>query len=271
MKKNLILSLIIVLVLSCNSEKRTQNFPKTQVLVSSPPDQEEISVYIMAGQSNMAGRGLVAPKDTIPHERLLTTNAKEQLILAKEPLHWYEPPRTGLDCGLSFGRSLLDGNPNEYILVLPTAIGGSSIQQWINDLEHHDVPLLSNFKNMVRFGKKYGTIKGIIWHQGESDTLKDEDLEKYPERLSVLFQKFRTIIGNDSLPIVLGELGSFNKHNARWQQINKAIHDYTKTDPFSAYIKTQDLQHKGDSIHFDANGQREMGKRFAKKIMALQQ
>jgi hypothetical protein len=111
-----------------NKEFRV-NFPKKKEYLSSIPNPDSVFVYIMAGQSNMAGRGKIEPIDTIPNNRLLTLDKQGQLILAKEPLHYYEPSRTGLDCGVSFGTIILKKLPqNNYVLVLPTAVGGSSIQ-----------------------------------------------------------------------------------------------------------------------------------------------
>ena len=246
------------------------NFPKKVDFCDDIPNRDSTFVFIMAGQSNMAGRGKVEPIDTIPNERLLTINKQGKLIIAKEPLHFYEPTMTGLDCGVSFGNSILNKiQSNYYVIILPTAVGGSSIQQWINDNTFRGVKLLSNFKEKVEIGKKYGRIKGILWHQGENDATKEENIDLYQKRLSILFGKFRQITENYTLPIMIGELGSFYRENDKWQRINSAIHNYTEKDDFSDYITTQDLKHRGDGIHFDANGQRVMGKRFAEKYFEL--
>jgi len=60
----------------------------------------------MVGQSNMAGRGLVEPQDTISDAAIFTLNREMTLVSAKEPLHFYEPNLSGLDCGLSFAKEL---------------------------------------------------------------------------------------------------------------------------------------------------------------------
>lgn len=79
----------------------TKNFPKSTVYVNSTPKKENLWVFVMAGQSNMAGRGFVEPMDTIQSKRILTINKNNQIIQAKEPLSIYEPAFIGLDCGLS--------------------------------------------------------------------------------------------------------------------------------------------------------------------------
>jgi hypothetical protein len=243
---------------------RTEYFPKAFDVVEEAPVKEKLWVFLMAGQSNMAGRGLVEPQDTVSSERILTINRNGQVILAKEPLHFYEPMRTGLDCGLSFGKTLIDQIPDSIsILLLPTAIGGSSVSQWLGDSLYRNVRLLSNFRDKVETGKTLGQIKGILWHQGESDA-NPTDSPFYSQRLSELFKTFRTITGNEALPILIGELGSFSKNAQQWQAINQSVKEYSATDNHTAIISTAGLKHKGDSIHFDSEGQRIMGQRFAK-------
>jgi len=232
-------------------------------MVENIPGKENLWVFLMAGQSNMAGRGLVEPEDTIPDKRIFTINASGQLIYAKEPLHFYEPTLTGLDCGLSFGKTLIKSIPDSIsILLIPAAVGGSSISQWLYDSVHRNVKLLSNFNQKVETGKRYGTIKAILWHQGESDA-HEKEIPQYQTRLSGLFQTFRVSVGNDTLPILLGELGSYSKDKENWKLLNQVIIDYSLQDKNTAVITTSDLEDKGDSLHFNSAGQRILGQRFA--------
>ena len=254
-----------------NKEEPDQN-PANSIPTNmdSMTAKKNVWVFILAGQSNMAGRGIVEAEDTIPNERVFTINQAGEIILAQEPLHWYEPLLTGLDCGLSFGKTLAPHLPDSVdILILPTAVGGSSISQWIGDSTYRNVTLLSNFKEKVALGNANGTIKGILWHQGESDTGSEELIELYQERLKTLFLKFRTEIGNDTLPVLIGELGSFSANDAKWQAVNKQIRAYVATDPFASLIPTSDFTHKGDFIHFNSEGQRTMGERFALKFIEI--
>lgn len=258
--------LSILLFVSCNKKivvERTTYFPKQTELNTDAMNNQNVWVFILAGQSNMAGRGIVEPQDTISNKRILSINKNGQLIIAKEPLHFYEPTLTGLDCGYSFGKALIKNIPDSIsILLLPTAVGGSAISQWLGDSLFRNVKLFSNFLAKVEIGKQHGTIKGILWHQGESDT-NEKNIPHYNTRLSELFTRFRKAIGNDNLPILLGELGSFSKNKEGFELINKAIHNYSAQDANTAVIATADLKHKGDSLHFNSKAQRTMGKRFA--------
>ena len=268
MKTGLFLLFFLNFIL-CNRQPadRTKYFPTQMEIVNETKNRQHIWVFILTGQSNMAGRGFVEPEDTVPVKRLLTINERGQLIIAKEPFHFYEPSLTGLDCGYSFGTTLIKNIPDSIsVLVIPTAVGGSSISQWLGDSVHRNVKLFSNFLDKLEIGKRYGILKGILWHQGESDA-NEKDIPLYPKRLSELMMMFRTSAGNSNLPVLLGELGSFSKDNENWKLINKAINEYSLHDKLTTVISTADLEHKGDSIHFDSKGQRAMGKRFAEAYL----
>ena len=268
--KSILAILVIISFTACNRKTvvdRLTYFPKQIELMTSQQEKDDIWVFIMAGQSNMAGRGIVEPKDTIDDKRILSINKEGQVIIAKEPLHFYEPERTGLDCGLSFAKALIKKIPDSIsILLIPTAVGGSSISQWLNDSLYRNVKLFSNFLDKVEIGKQNGIIKGILWHQGESDA-NQKNISLYKQRLGLLLSKFRTAVGNHELPVLIGELGSFSENPANFTLINKAIHEYAAEDRNSRIIPTKDLKDKGDRLHFNSKGQRIMGKRFAEEYL----
>ena len=123
--------LLLVFLISCSRNiavERTTYFPKQTDMATQYPKKENVWVFIMAGQSNMAGRGIVEPPDTVSNKRIFSINKAGQIILAKEPLHFYEPNLTGLDCGLSFAKTIIKKIPDSvFVLIMPVAIGGSSI------------------------------------------------------------------------------------------------------------------------------------------------
>jgi hypothetical protein len=260
-------ALVLFLSFSFQQDDRTRFFPKTELKAGQLPAKEDLWVFILAGQSNMAGRGLVEPQDTIPDRRIFTINKTGEIIIAKEPLHFYEPTLTGLDCGLSFAKALIRQIPDSIsVLLIPCAVGGSSISQWLNDITYREVKLLSNFREKAATGMHYGQIKGILWHQGESDT-SPVDIPLYRNRITQLFGEFRRITNNDQLPVLIGELGSYSESNELWQGINEQIRAYASSDPYSRIINTSDLKEKGDRIHFNSEGQRIMGERFASEFV----
>ena len=268
----ILLSILILAMFSwCNGQHkddRTQFFPKVELPVENIPKKQNLWVFILAGQSNMAGRGLVEPQDTVPNTRVYTINKQGDMIYAKEPLHFYEPSMSGLDSGLSFGKSLIKHIPDSIsVLIIPTAVGGSSISQWLNDSIHREVKLFTNFKEKAELGMRFGTVKGILWHQGESDA-KTKEAPLYQIKLSELFYQFRKIIGNQEATVVIGQLGSYST-NPMWSKINDHIKYYVSTDPNAGMINTQDLKEKGDKVHFNSEAQRVMGERYAIEFMKI--
>ncbi|WP_422080757.1 sialate O-acetylesterase [Ulvibacterium sp.] len=264
--------LFLIVLIGCgentNSDETTGTSRQKQTL--ELPQQSNLWVFVMAGQSNMTGRGTIEPRDTIRNNRIFAINNKNDIVLAQEPLHFYEPSGAGLDCGMSFGLEMLKNVPLEVsILLIPTAVGGSSIEQWINDETWRGVALSSNFRERVKASQKHGTLKGILWHQGESDAHKGRTKEEHLENMGTLFGRLRAIVGQASLPIVVGKLGSFGIQQKQWDQINASIEAYASSDDFCEVIETFDLKHKGDSLHFNSAAQREMGKRYARAILEL--
>ncbi len=270
MKSVIVLIIFITLLhvsFGQNQENRANVFPKSIGLLNEIPNKENVWVFILAGQSNMAGRGIVEPEDTITNKRILSINKDGQLVYAKEPLHFDEPSRRGLDCGLSFAKKLIDNIPDSItILLIPTAVGGSSVTQWLGDSTQRRVKLLTNFYSKVDIAKGYGSIKGILWHQGENDA-NSRGISKYEMRLSSLFEVFRTFIGNMNLPIMVGELGSYSPNNENWKLINEKINEVAKKDSTIHVVSTSDLKDNGDKVHFNSEGQRMMGERIAVAFM----
>ena len=90
--------LSIIFLAACSHKivaERTTYFPKRIETMSNSIKKENVWVFIMAGQSNMAGRGVVEPEDTVSDKRILSINKDGEIIIAKEPLHFYEAERTG--------------------------------------------------------------------------------------------------------------------------------------------------------------------------------
>jgi len=273
MKNFLMLLFILPMLAGCqNIAERTTYFPQQTIYLDSLPVKENVWVFIMGGQSNMAGRAFVEPQDTISHPRIISVNKENRLIYAKEPLHYYQPKLTGLDCGMSFAQELIPQlDENTVILLLPCAVGGSSTSYWLNDSIFNGVHLKSNFIEKVELAKKYGSLKGILWHQGESDAFEGK-IPSYENNLKELFTFFREYAENDSLPIMMGELGTYPikeimKNN--WSLINEIIHQVADTDKNCSLILTSDLKPKADFIHFDSKSQRILGKRYADKFISI--
>ncbi len=254
-------------------EDSVNHFP---IIIDKPttiPAKENFYLFIMAGQSNMAGRGFVQPQDTISSMQILTLNKNNEWIYAKEPLHYYEPQRTGLDCGLSFANKLssLYGK-NITIGLIPCAVGGSSIEQWLGDSTYRGVTLYTNLLSRVKVAKQYGTLKGLLWHQGESNATSAAKHKDYDQKLQAFFTRVRNDAGAPGLPVYAGQLAGFlpRRSNPFADSINKDLVQLSSTMKNMYVINTLDLSCKSDTIHFDSRSQRIMGERFAKKVFETQ-
>ena len=216
----------------------------------------------------MAGRGFVQPQDTISSRLVLALDKNNEWVYAKEPLHYYESLRTGLDCGLSFGKKLAAlYNKRITIGLVPCAVGGSSIEQWIGDSTYRGVTLYSNLINKARKAAAYGTIKGILWHQGETNASAG-NYKNYKEKLEQFFTKLRNDLGDSHLAVYAGQLGSFldRKTNPFADSVNNDLMKLSSSFKNFYVIDISDLTPKADSIHFNSRSQRIMGERFAQLV-----
>ena len=68
----------------------------------------------------------------------------------------------------------------------------------------------------------------------------------------------------------MGELGYFSKTvHEQFMQMNDVFRAFAETDKRTAVVSTKDLDHKGDFLHFNTEGQRELGKRYAKAFAEI--
>lgn len=233
------------------------------------PQQDRLLVYIMAGQSNMAGRGIVAPEDTLGDPRILTIGESKDMIVAKEPLHFYSPAISGLDCGMSFATSLLERAPaGTRICLVPAAIGSSSVEEWLGD----SLRVVRMFSNAVSRAEvavsQGGTLAGILWHQGESNAESPERAAGYALRLDSLVLRFRTALNRPDLPFFAATLADFCIRPCK-DSINRAIEGLSHRIPAFVLVDAAALTGKPDSLHFDAAAQRALGRRFATAAAAF--
>jgi hypothetical protein len=247
-------------------QDKKANFPKKIEYPDKMPKPENFWIFIMAGQSNMAGRGIVEPKDTLPNPRILTVNLDSEWVVAKEPLHLYQPKLTGLDCGMSFARELLK-NVGDSITIglVPCAVGGSNIQAWAGDSIFNGVQLFSNFREKAGMAMRYGSVKCILWHQGESDAFVHK-IPVYRQKLEYVLTCMREFLGDNSLPIIMGELGAYTntiERQKNWAAINTIIQKIPDNLNNCYVVPTNDLTSNPDFIHFNNKSQRILGKRYA--------
>lgn len=219
----------------------------------------------------MAGRGKVAEEDRIAHPRVLALDKNNEWVPARDPIH-FDKRAAGVGLGKTFGMVLADRDPGITIGLIPCAAGGSPISSW-EPGGYHGQTKSHPYDDAIKRTKtamQRGTLKAILWHQGESDS-RPEKARVYEEKLHELIERFRTEFETPDLPFILGQLGRFPDRpwdDAR-EQVN-SIHESTpKKVKKTAFVASTGLKHKGDKVHFDAKSMREFGKRYAEAYIDL--
>ncbi len=238
---------------------------------SALPAKEKFHLFLLVGQSNMAGRGVVEPQDQQPDPRVLMFDREGRWVPAVDPMHW-DKPTAGVGLGRSFARELLKAEPGVTIGLIPCAAGGSPIDTWKEGVLHDQTgshPWDDTVKR-ASAALPAGTLKGILWHQGESDC-KPELAPAYEAKLLDLVARFRTMTKAPETPFILGQMGRFTE--APWTAeitMVDAVHRRLPTlVDHCAFVSAEGLHHKGDKIHFDSASYRELGRRYAAAYLRL--
>jgi hypothetical protein len=239
---------------------------------AQPPAHGSKHVFLLVGQSNMAGRGDVTPGDRTPHTRVLMLNPEEVWVPAVDPMHADKPDVVGVGLGRAFGIAVAEAMPGAIIGLVPAAVGGSPIDVWQPGAFYE--PTRSHpwddAIRRARLAMSSGTLSGILWHQGESDATPDL-APAYEAKLHDLIRRFRAELQAPEVPVIVGQLGTFSDRpwdasRARVDQAHRAVADSVA---HVAYVSAEGLAHKGDGVHFDADSYRELGRRYAAAWLAL--
>ena len=213
----------------------------------------------------MAGRGKPAAEDRAVHPRVLTLAKNGKWQPARDPIH-FDKRVAGVGLGLTFGKVMATENPQTRIGLVPCAIGGSSIKLWVRGGFHRGTKT-HPYDDTIRrasLAMRDGTLRGILWHQGESDAGKMPTPE-YRQRFQRLIADLRRDLRAPNVPFVAGELGRWREDTA---ELNATLSNEAKKAGVG-FVSSEGLSNKkGDAAHFDARSLREFGRRFAKVMAA---
>lgn len=231
-------------------------------VVSSAPlamAEENRHLYLLIGQSNMAGRAPIAKEEEGVIERCFLLNGEDKFEPAKNPLNRYSTIRKGLNMqklnpGYSFSKAMLKEDSKISIGLVVNAKGGSSIKQWSRDAKFYQEAL-----RRMKVAMKKGELKGVLWHQGETD---HEDPE-YLAKLKELVENLRKDLKSPKLPFVAGQV-----NNA--EEVNRQIAMLSSELPHTGVVKSKGLTAM-DRWHFDAKSMKILGGRYAAEMLKIQQ
>lgn len=232
------------------------------VYVNPDPTIPKLDLFLFIGQSNMAGRGYITDnyKGNIKNAYLLTPTGG--IEPARNPLNKYSTIRKRLDLqgvgpAYSFAKAITERTGHPLGLVV-NARGGSSINSWMKGAKdnYYDEAL-----TRIRQAMKYGTLKAIIWHQGESDS---KNPEAYLLKLQELVANLRKDLNNEKLPFLVGELAEW-RANGTSEKFNEMLRTVPQRIPNSYCVSSKELVPliNENDPHFSADSQIILGRRYA--------
>jgi hypothetical protein len=157
------------------------------------------SIFLLAGQSNMAGRGSI-PSQSTPSPNILQLALNKTWVEAHEPLHkeMDEGKVCGIGPGVPFANTILAEDPSFGVIgLVPCAKGGTRLKQWARGSKLYD-RLVERANASIQRG---GKIQALLWFQGETDTKSTEDAQLYRTRLHKFFNDLRSDLHFPDLPI----------------------------------------------------------------------
>jgi len=247
-------------------------------------------VFLCFGQSNMEGNAKFEPQDTTGvDKRFKVLEAVDCDNLGREKGEWYTavPPLARCNTGLTpvdyFGRTLIANLPDSIkVGVINVSVGGCKIElfekgsyktyvasapDWLkNMVREYDGNPYSRLVEMAKLAQQDGVIKGILLHQGESNTGDTE----WPVKVKGVYDNLVKDLGLNpaAVPLLAGELVSKEQGGA-CASMNTIIAKLPETIPNAHIISSEGCPAVSDHLHFSAEGYRMLGRRYGEKMLSL--
>jgi hypothetical protein len=237
---------------------------------SSAPTGSTFHVFLLLGQSNMAGYAKAQDTDKVKNDRIRvlgfdecadTGRHKDQWDVAVPPLH--ECWNGAVGPGDWFSKTLIDVLPaGDTIGLVPCAISGEKIETFLKVGG-------TQYDMIVRRGRAAqqagGVIDGILFHQGESNSGDPS----WPGKVSTLVTDLRTDLGLGNVPFLAGELaydGNAKGHNVLVNQLPGLISNGFVVSAMGLALDPADTQWH---LHFGHDETVTFGKRYAQKMIEV--
>lgn len=251
----------------------------------------DFHIYLCFGQSNMEGNARIEAQDLENvSDRFKMMAVVDNPQMGRVKGEWYTavPPLCRLGTGLTpadyFGRTLVETLPeNVKVGVINVAIGGCHIETFLPDsianyvekrapgwmkgmLAAYDNDPYARLIEMAKLAQKDGVIKGILVHQGESNTGDP----RWPGQLKKVYDNIiRDLdLQGEVVPLLVGEVVNSDRGGVCASH-NDVIARVPSVIPQAHVISSSGCTNAFDLLHFDAAGYRELGKRYANKMLQL--
>ncbi len=255
-----------------------------------PAQDTNFFVFLCFGQSNMEGFPGIEAQDKGPvDDRFQVLAAVDFPSLGRTNGHWYPAnpplcrPRTGIGPADYFGRTLVSNLPPTIkVGVVNVSIGGCKIELFEKDTFQAYAATAPNwmtntiatysgnpYQHLVAMAKRAqqdGIIKGILLHQGESNT----NDKGWPDKVNGIYENLIQDLHLKAaeLPLLAGELVGADQKGA-CASMNKIIAELPKTIPTAHVISSEGCAGRPDHLHFTPAGYRELGRRYAETMLPL--
>ncbi|PWQ92799.1 sialate O-acetylesterase [Leucothrix pacifica] len=211
-------------------------------------------IYLLAGQSNMMG---LAKSYYLP-PAYKKTPSNVTFYYQGRPRKLAQYSKFGPE--VSFAHHVARAFPHDKHIIVKFAATGSHIQQWM--------PGQDLYKGMLRqvgFSIKQPNpkINAIIWMQGESDALNSGRASKYAQRLSQFIHSLRRDLKSPHSLFVMGEINPKGKDFPLVKVVQQKQKQVQSQVTNTVLTPAKGLGKIYDHIHYSAQGQMELGKRFA--------
>lgn len=270
------------------TEEETPETPETPPETPSSQDPN-FHIYLSFGQSNMDGTGYLEDQDYAVDERFKTFQPVDCPGLNRVKETWYtaEAPLSRCLLRLSvvdyFGRTMVEKvDENVTVGIINVAVGGSNIllydkdqyqnyntkegQDWYSEImAMYNSNPYQYLMDLANLAQQEGVIKGILLHQGESNS-GDTEWPNYINKIYIDMLSDLSLSA-DKVPLLAGELLRASG-NCCSDEMNPIINTLPDVIPTAHVISSEGCTGQ-DSAHFDAAGYREMGKRYAEKMFTL--
>jgi enterochelin esterase-like enzyme len=246
-------------------------------------------IFLCFGQSNMEGSAGIEKQDQTVDSRFQVMESVDCSNLGRKKGSWYPaiPPLcrcyTGLTPADYFGRKLVANLPsNIRVGVINVSVAGCKIElfdkdnyqeyaatapSWMTNIinEYGGNPY-QRLVEMAKLSQQDGVIKGILLHQGESNTGDNA----WPSKVKVVYDNLINDLGldADSVPLLAGEVVNADQGGV-CASMNLIIAKLPQTIPNSYVISSKGCTDTTDNLHFNSAGYRELGKRYGEKMLSL--
>jgi len=256
--------------------------------IAQTPDPN-FYVFLAFGQSNMEGfPGVQAEDKTVdPRFRMLAT--VDFPNMERKTGNWYDAvpplcrPSTGLCPADYFGRTLVANlPPNIKVGIVNVSVAGCKIElfekdtfktyaataaPWmVNIIKTYNDNPYQYLVDMGKLAQKQGVIRGILLHQGESNT----NDRQWPNKVKGIYDNLLKDLDlkADAVPLLAGEVVNADQRGAS-ASINQIIAELPQTIPTAYVISSKGCEARQDRLHFTPAGYRELGTRYGEKMLAL--